>query len=153
MFFKSNIMAKVNFTKEHYAKMKELAVDMLINNLVINTKMGQPLTIVELMHTQTVNTLNNVRLALGKQIETIEQQDEWVSTSYQQEKLESLKTQKELVNLIIGWKRYKAEQLETRQKKAELTEQLKQLKESQKTPEDRIKELEAELGSLDSEEL
>lgn len=146
-------MAKVNFTKEHYAKMKELAVDMLVNNLVINTKMGQPLTIVELMHTQTVNTLNNIRLALGKQIETIEQQDEWVSTSYQQEKLGSLKTQKELVNLIIGWKRYKAEQLETRQKKAELTEQLKQLKESQKTPEDRIKELEAELGSLDSEEL
>lgn len=133
--------------------MKELAVDMLISNLVINTKMGQPLTIVELMHTQTVNTLNNIRLALGKQIESIEQQDEWVSTSYQQEKLDSLKTQKELVNLIIGWKRYKAEQLETRQKKAELTEQLKQLKESQKTPEDRIKELEAELGSLDSEEL
>lgn len=133
--------------------MKELAVNMLISNLVINTKMGQPLTIVELMHTQTVNTLNNIRLALGKQIESIEQQDEWVSTSYQQEKLDSLKTQKELVNLIIGWKRYKAEQLETRQKKAELTEQLKQLKESQKTPEDRIKELEAELGSLDSEEL
>lgn len=146
-------MAKVNFTKEHYAKMKELAVNMLISNLVINTKMGQPLTIVELMHTQTVNTLNNIRLALGKQIESIEQQDEWVSTSYQQEKLDSLKTQKELVNLIIGWKRYKAEQLETRQKKAELTEQLKQLKESQKTPEDRIKELEAELGSLDSKEL
>lgn len=146
-------MAKVNFTKEHYAKMKELAVNMLISNSVINTKMGQPLTIVELMHTQTVNTLNNIRLALGKQIESIEQQDEWVSTSYQQEKLDNLKTQKELVNYIIGWKRYKAEQLETRQKKAELTEQLKQLKESQKTPEDRIKELEAELGSLDSEEL
>lgn len=133
--------------------MKELAVNMLISNLVIKTKMGQPLTIVELMHTQTVNTLYCIRFALGKQIESIEQQDEWVSTSYQQEKLDNLKTQKELVNLIIGWKKYKAEQLETMQKKAELTEQLKQLKESQKTPEDRIRELEAELISIDSEEL
>lgn len=146
-------MAKVNFTKEHYAKMKDLACMMLINNLVINTKLGQPLTIVELMHTQTVNTLNSIRLSLGKQIENIEQQDEWVSSPYQQEKLTSLKNQKELVNLIIGWKRYKAEQLETRQRKAELAEQLKQLKESQKTPEDRIRELEIELATLDTEEL
>ncbi len=145
-------MAKVNFTKEHYAKMKELAFAMLVSNHTISTKLGQPLNIVELMHTQTVNTLNNIRLSLGKQIDDLEKQDEWIATDYQQEKLEALKKKKELVNLIIGWKRHNAEIAETKAKKAELTKQLEELKDSQKTPEDRIKELEAQLKDLDTTE-
>lgn len=145
-------MAKINFTKEHYAKMKELAVAMLIANEAITTKMGQPLNIVELMHTQTINTLNGIRLAITKQIEDLEKQDEWVATDYQQEKLEALKKKKELVNLIIGWKRYNMELAEAKAKKAELTQQLKALKESQKTPEDKIKELEASLKELEKAE-
>ena len=145
-------MAKVNFTKEHYAKMQTLAFAMLVHNQTISTKMGQPLNIVELMHTQTINTLNGIRLGLGKQIETLESQDEWVATDYQQEKLEALKKQKELVNLIIGWKRHNLEIQEARARKAELTAQLDELKESQKTPEDRIKELEAKLQEIDATE-
>ena len=145
-------MAKVNFTKEHYAKLETLAFAMLVSNETISTKLGQPLTIVELMHTQTVNTLNGIRLALGKQIEDLEKQDEWVATDYQQEKLEALKKKKELVNLIIGWKRFRAEVEETKRKKAELAKQLKELKDSQKTPEDRIKEIEEQIKELDTVE-
>lgn len=145
-------MAKINFTKEHYAKMKELAFAMLVANEAITTKMGQPLNIVELMHTQTINTLNGIRLAITKYIEDLEKQDEWVATDYQQEKLETLKRRKELVNLIIGWKRHNLEVTEAKAKKAELTAQLKELKESQKTPEDRIKELEAQLTAIDADE-
>lgn len=145
-------MAKINFTKEHYAKMKELAFAMLVANEAITTKMGQPLNIVDLMHTQTINTLNGIRLAITKQIEDLEKQDEWVATDYQQEKLEALKRRKELVNLIIGWKRHNLEIQEVRARKAELTAQLKELKESQKTPEDRIKELEAKLQEIDTTE-
>lgn len=145
-------MAKVNFTKEHYAKMQTLAFAMLVHNQTINTRLGQPLNIVELMHTQTINTLNGIRLGLGKQIETLESQDEWVATDYQQEKLEALKKQKELVNLIIGWKRHNLEIQEARARKVELTTQLDKLKESQKTPEDRIKELEAKLQEIDTTE-
>lgn len=145
-------MAKINFTKEHYAKMKELAFGMLVNNEVVNTKLGQPLTIVDLLHTQTINTLNNIRLAIGKQIESLENQDEWTTSAYQQEKLEKLKQAKELVNLIIGWKRHNMEVAEAKAKKAELNAQLKQLKESQKTPEDKIKEIEEQLKSIDADE-
>lgn len=145
-------MAKVNFTKEHYAKMKELAFEMLINNDIVTSKLGQTLTIADLLHTQTINTLNGIRLAITKQIEDIEKQDEWVATDYQQEKLEALKRKKELVNLIIGWKRHNMEVAEAKAKKAELTAQLKELKESQKTPEDRIKELEAQLTAIDADE-
>lgn len=145
-------MAKVNFTKEHYAKMKELAFAMLVANEAISTKMGQPLNIVDLMHTTTINTLNNVRIALGKQIEDLEKQDEWVATDHQQEKLETLKKKKDLVNLVIGWKRYNLELAETKALQKDLKAQLDELKESQKTPEDRIKELEARLASLNSAE-
>lgn len=145
-------MAKVNFTKEHYAKMQTLAFAMLVSNQTISTKMGQPLNISELMHTQTINTLNGIRLALGKQIEDLEKQDEWVATDYQQEKLTFLKEKKELVNLIIGWKRYTLEVKEAKAKKAELVAQLNELKESQKTPEDRIKELESQITALNSDE-
>ena len=145
-------MAKINFTKEHYAKMKELAFTMLVENEVIVTKMNIPLNIVELMHTQTINTLNGIRLALGKQIENLESQDEWVATDYQQEKLESLKAKRELVNLIIGWKRHNIEMQENANKKAELRKQLKELKESQKTPEDKIKEIEETLNALEATE-
>ena len=145
-------MAKINFTKEHYALMKVLAFAMLEANEAITTKMGQPLNIVELMHTQTINTLNGIRLAIIKQIENLEKQDEWVVTDYQQEKLEALRRRKELVSLIIGWKRHNMEVDEAKAKKAELTAQLKELKESQKTPEDRIKELEAQLTAIDAVE-
>ena len=145
-------MAKINFTKEHYAKMKELAFAMLVNNNAIVSKFGTTLTIVDLMHTQTINTLNGISLAITKQIENLEKQDEWVATDYQQEKLEALKRRKELVNLIIGWKRHNMEVAEAKAKKAELTAQLKELKESQKTPEDRIKELEASLKELEEAE-
>lgn len=145
-------MAKINFTKEHYVKMSGLAFAMLVNNETISSKMGQPLNIVELMHTTTVQTLNDMRLNIGKQIEKLESQDEWVSTDNTQERLEKLKKQKELLNLLIGWKRKKLEIEETQYKKRTLTEQLNKLKEEQKTPEDRIKELEEQLAGLDTEE-
>lgn len=142
---------KVNFTSEHYAKMKELAFNMLISNQYVTTKLGVTISIVDLMHTQTINTLNSIRIALSKQIEDLEKQDEWVASNSTQERLSSLKDKKELVNLIIGWKRYNLEVEEIKKKREEITKQLNDLKESQKTPEDKIKELEAELSNLNTE--
>lgn len=145
-------MAKINFTKEHFEKLKALAVEMLLSNDVILTKLGQSLNIVELIHTTTINTLNSIRLSIAKSIENLENQDEWVASSSSQSMLDDLKRKKELVNLIIGYKRWKAEKVETERQRRELNEQLKALKESQKTPEDKIKELEEKLKTLDSEE-
>lgn len=143
-------MAKINFTKEHFNKLTAYAVEMLFTNETVTTKLGQPLNIVELLHTTTINTLNSIRLQLGKEIETIENQDEWVSGVTSQNKLEALKDKKELVNLIIGYKRFQQEQYEIAQERKSLEAELKSLKESQKTPEDKIKEIEEKLGSLDS---
>ena len=143
-------MAKINFTQEHFEKLKAYAVEMLFTRETVTTKLGQTLNIVELLHTTTINTLNSIRLQLGKEIETIENQDEWVSGEVSQRKLENLKVKKELVNLIIGYKRFVQEQTVIERERASIEDELVRLKESQKTPEDKIKELESKLNDLNT---
>ena len=140
-------MVKINFNKEHETKLDALAIKMLKENGVVRTPMGQVLNIVELMHTTSINQLNNIRTALLKAIQKKEEGDEWIETDTSA--LDEMKDAKELVNLIIGWKRKNMEIAENKAKKAELTKKLTELKESTKTPEDRIKEMEAELAALD----
>jgi chromosome segregation ATPase len=143
-------MAKINFTQDHFAQMQHLLLGMLMSNTTVTTKLGGELNVVELLHTTTINTLNSIRLSLSKHIENLESKDEWIADNASQEALDKAKAQKELVNLIIGYKRYMMEREETKRKKAALEAKLAELKESQKTPEDKIKELETELAGLDS---
>ena len=130
--------------------MQHLLLGMLLNNETINNKLGQPLNVVELLHTTSIQGLNSIRLSLGKQIENLENQDEWVASPVSQAKLENLKAAKETVNLIIGYKRFQLEAEEVAKKRAELTAKIAQMKEEAKTPEDRLKEAEAELAALDT---
>lgn len=141
-------MVKINFTKEHLDKMMLLSVEMLMKNEVVPSKLGIELNIVELLHTTTINTLNNIRLDLNKKIESIENQDGWIATDSNQAKLGTLKKHKELVNLIIGYKRYLDEQKSIRVERERLTKELDNLKESQKSPQEKIKEIEDKLNSL-----
>lgn len=140
-------MGKINFTPTHFERMKELAVEMLLDNEVIVGKLGQQFNIVDLIHTTTINTLNSMRVGMAKAIENLENADEWVDSA-NQVKIEKLTKQKELVNLIIGYKRYLLEQQETSELRKQLKKTLADLKESQKTPEDKIKEIEAQLAEL-----
>lgn len=138
---------KINFTKEHFSKLVNLVAQAAMNNVTISTKMGQPLNIVELLHTTSITTLNNIKASLTQKIRNIEDRDEWVEAD--SEVLDEIKAQKELVNLIVGWKRWKLEMDENRRKRAELQKKYDDLCESTKTPEDKKKELEAEIAALD----
>ena len=130
--------------------MQALLMQMLIHNETIPTKLGQELNVVELLHTTTINTLNNIRLSLSTQIENYEGADEWVATEVTQARLLKLKMHKETVNLIIGYKRYQLEIAEVNRKRAELQAKIAQMREEAKTPEDRLKEAEAELAALEA---
>lgn len=143
---------KVNFTKEHFNQMCNYLISMLITNTVVTTKMGTPLNVVELLHTTTIKTLNGIRIFITKQISNLENEDEWVATESTQTKLENLKNLKEAINLIIGYKRYNLEVEEAKRQRVELEAKLAELKESQKTPADRIKEIEDELKDLETTE-
>lgn len=138
---------KINFTKDHMSRLIDLADEALFDKTTVYTKLGQPLNIYELLHTTSINQLNEIKLGLSKKIEKAEEADEWVAPD--NDKLQSMKDTKELVNLIIGWKRYNMELDENARKKEELTNKLIELKESTKTPEVRIKELEAQLKELE----
>ena len=140
-------MGKINFTPEHMERMKVLLLDMLLNNGVIISGFGNELNACTLLHTTTINNLNNIRIGLGKNIETLENTDEWVNSN-NQHKIQVLKEKKELVNLIIGYKRYMEEVKALEAKRKELEEKLNILKDSQKTPEDKIKEIEAQIAEL-----
>ena len=61
-------MAKINFTKDHFNKMCKGLLAMLLNNGVVTTKLGTPINVVELLHTTTINSLNNIRLSLAQKI-------------------------------------------------------------------------------------
>ena len=138
---------KINFTKQHMERLIDLADAALFNKTTVITKLGQPLNIYELLHTTSINQLTEIKAGLAKKIEKIESSDEWIAPD--NDKLQSMKDTKELVNLIIGWKRYNLELDENARKKAELSKKLNELKESTKTPEDRIKEIEAQLKELE----
>lgn len=138
---------KINFTKDHMQRLLDLANVALFDRAVVTTKLGQVLNIYELLHTTSINQLNEIKIGLAKKIEKVEAADEWIAPD--NDKLQSMKDTKELVNLIIGWKRYNLELEENARKKKELSAKLTELKESQKTPEDRIKELEAQLKELE----
>ena len=141
---------KINFTKDHMQRLLDLADAALFDRTTVTTKLGQVLNIYELLHTTSINQLNEIKIGLAKKIEKAEAADEWIAPD--NDKLQSMKDTKELVNLIIGWKRYNLELAETKALQKELKAQLNELKESQKTPEDRIKELEAKLATLNSSE-
>jgi chromosome segregation ATPase len=143
---------KINFTKEHFSRMNELLLDYLLKNKSIPTRIGGTISVVELLHTTTINTLNDIRILLDKNIERLSSQDEWTKSDVEQEKLANAKTTRELVNLVIGYKRYNLELTEIKNKQEALTAQIEALKDSQKTPDDKIAELQKELDSLETTE-
>ena len=139
---------RVNFTKDHMSKLKELAVEMLFNNGVVSTKIGQILNISDLLHTTTINTLNSIKNSIKKHIENLEGIDEWAVEADTRKEIETLRSNAELVNLIIGYKRYQQELAENHAKKCMLEKQLHNLEESTKTPAEKIEELKRQIEAL-----
>lgn len=145
-------MGKVNFTKEHMARLKDLATEMLFKNDHIGTNLGQLLNVVDVLHCTTINSLTKIRLDLAKKIEQLENADEWVTTDREQLILSEMKDRKEFVNLVIGYKRYMDELATISAKKEKLQKEIDRLKDEQKTPADRLKEAEEALAALNSGE-
>ena len=141
-------MGKVNFTTENKSRLEELATKFLFGNLPIQGPMGTSMRVEDLLHNTSVNSLVTMNSHLKKQIASMSDLDEWSCTDADTWKLERLKETQELVSLVIGYKKWLAEQEEISEKKAVLAAQIDSLKESQKTPAERIAELESQLANL-----
>jgi len=141
-------MGKVNFTTENKSRLEKLATKFLFGNLPIQGPIGTSMRVEDLLHNTSVNSLVSMNAHLKKQIASMSDLDEWSCTDADTWKLERLKETQELVSLVIGYKKWLAEQEEISEKKAALAAQIDSLKESQKTPAERIAELEKQLAGL-----
>ena len=141
-------MGKINFTNENKSRLEELATKFLFGNLPIQGPMGTSMRVENLLHDTSINSLVSMNSHLKKQIASMSELDEWSRTDADTWKLERLKETQELVSLVIGYKKWLTEQEEISEKKAALAAQIDSLKESQKTPAERIAELEKQLADL-----
>ena len=141
-------MGKINFTNENKSRLEELATKFLFGNLPIQGPMGTSMRVADLLHNTSVNSLVSMNSHLKKQIASMSDLDEWSCTDADTWKLERLKETQELVSLVIGYKKWLAEQEEISERKAALAAQIDSLKDSQKTPAERIAELEKQLADL-----
>jgi hypothetical protein len=137
---------RINFTKEHEEKLNEFIVEMWRKDIVVIGKLGQPMNICELK-VLSPNSLNDLKLIYDKKISSLESKDEWIDP--ENDKLDLYRFIRNGLNLLVGFKRKQIQIAEAKAKKAELTKKLEELKESTKTPQDRIKEMEAALAELD----
>ena len=141
-------MGKINFTNENKSRLEELATKFLFGNLPIQGPMGTSMRVADLLHNTSVNSLVSMNSHLKKQIASMSDLDEWSCTDADTWKLERLKETQELVSLVIGYKKWLAEQEEISERKAALAAQIDSLKDSQKTHAERIAELEKQLADL-----
>lgn len=142
---------KINFTKENKTRLAEMAGDALMRGTRFKGNLGTEMTIFDLIHNCQINTLSRYYASIKKEIVAIEDLDEWSMTDHQKRKKADLEKQKELINLLIGFKRYTEEQEANKDKVKALKEQYETLKKSTMTPEAQLAELEKELAVAESD--
>ena len=140
----------ITFTKEHKSKLDQLLIAALYDGLRFKGIAGTELNVHQLMHECTIKTIQTLYSNKVKEIETQTKLDKWSMTAYQQEKLESLKVEEEILDLMIGYKKYILSTEARATKLKEKRELLLKLKDESKTPQDRIKELETEILELEN---
>lgn len=138
---------KINFTKEHEEKLDKFIVKMWKEDIVVTSKLGQPLNICELK-TLSPNSLNDLKLIYDKKILNLESKDEWVKNS-ENDKLDLFKFIREGLNLLVGFKRKVSELNEIAQEREKLIAERNKLLESKKTPDDLIKDIDNKLKELE----
>lgn len=149
-------MAKINFTPEHMARLKELAIEMLFRGFIFKGTVGTSLTVYDLIHNTSETTLIIFNGNLKKEIERVQTLDEWSMNDYQQKKLADTKETQEFINLLIGYKKNQAQLNADKAKLAELRAQYKEIEKSTLTPQDQlaaIKKQMKELGADDIEDI
>lgn len=139
----------INFTEQHKTELQQLIFEAVTKRWQVTTKLGLNLDAMDIFHTATIQTLRNIRKDLTNKLNSFED-DEWSDKSVQDdEKVAYYNMSIKLINLAIGYRLWKQEQYELESKKAALELRLKLLKEDQKTPEEKIAELEEEISKME----
>lgn len=143
-------MTQINFTKEHLTQLQTSLMQLMFKNQTIKGMMGTTINAHQLLNETSIKTLQQLYIATSKDIENQSKLDRWSMTNYQQTKLDDLKSTAELLDLLIGYKKSEALREANFIKLKEKKELLQTLKDQSKTPEVKIKELEAEISELEA---
>lgn len=139
----------INFTQQHKEELQQLVFDAVAKRWQVSNKMGMVFDVMDIFHTCTIQTLRNMRKDLTEKLNKFED-DEWSDKSLQdEEKIAYYNTSIKLINLTIGFRLWKQEQYDLESKKAALELKLQLLMEDQKTPEEKIAELEEEISKIE----
>lgn len=135
------------FTEGHLVTLRDWVLDAVLDsNFYVSGPFGQQYTVFDLLHNLTVNSLRVLHKSLSKKVEDLKGGDSWGDTNL--DAICTITKKKDLVNLIIGYKLWKEEQELNNQKIEQIEQQIADIKESQKTPEQLLSELEAKLKEL-----
>lgn len=137
---------RINFTKEHQEKLDQFVVKMWKEDIIVFNKMNVPMNICELKQLSP-NSLNELKLIYDKKISNLELKDEWINQ--ENDKIDLYRFIREGLNLLVGFKRKQIQISELAKRREELQQQYNDICESTKTPEDKKKEIEAQLKELD----
>mgnify|MGYP002129000171 CR=1 FL=1 len=140
------------FTKEHAERLNSLLLQALLAGTVFKGTFGTESTVYDLLHNFAIDTLVGIHRSQKTEIIKMEEEaEEWELTAYKTRKLESLKETKEMLGLLIRYKKNKAEAEAKKAKLATLKKSYADLKEANKTPDEKMKELEEEMAKLETE--
>jgi hypothetical protein len=143
-------MVKINFTQENLDRLKALFVELGFNGEVLSGKFGaNTYTVWEVLHNLTISTLKSINSNLKKEVIALEEQDDWTVSQYQLAKAAKTRKWQEFVNLVVGYKLSEQEKAEKQHEIKEKKEALKQIVEENKTPAERIAELQKEIEELE----
>lgn len=138
----------VNFTETHQNLLKDLIFEAVTKNWLVRGKLGQNFNVMDLFNATSIETLRTIKKMLTNKINELPE-DEWTEKSQiAEEQSEFLSNALNLVNLTIGFRLHRAEQRIQEERKLALQARIAEIKESTKTPEEKLKELENELNSL-----
>lgn len=138
-------MKKVNFTLENQVALEKILVSHLLTNTQFVGPMGANFNVHQLLHELSIRSLETTLKNLEREIE-ITSDTPWEEPPAG--KLTILNNKRELVHLIIGYKKNLEYQKYAAEEKKKLESQIAALTESTKTPAEKIKELEAKLKEL-----
>ena len=140
----------INFTASHREDLEKLFVKLSFEGVVLHGQFGaNALTPHDMLHSTSLSTLKSLRTQLKKEISASEsEEDEWSASTSEQKQLAMKKDWARYIHLVIGYLRSEAEKAKNADAVSKIDKQIAELEEANKTPEDKIKELQAKKAEL-----
>lgn len=139
----------VNFTPEQKAKLADLTATLCFSGETFAGKFGSnEYNPWDFLNTSSPSTLESAYNAAKRAKNAAEKEDPWSASKTDSERVEQLKRWEEFLFLAWGWARFKMDSKTREADKSRKLAALNALKEENKTPAERIAELEAELAAM-----